>query len=114
VLVCSGKVYYDLHSAMKDDRPDVAIVRVERLYPFPTDELRKALSRYRNTERVIWVQEEPRNMGPRKFVMPKIRQLVPRQIRLEDVSRPERSRPAEGYPTAHAKEQARIVREALG
>jgi 2-oxoglutarate dehydrogenase complex dehydrogenase (E1) component-like enzyme len=53
-------------------------------------------------------------MGPRKFVMPKIRQLVPREIKLEDVSRPERSRPAEGYPAAHAVEQARIVREALG
>jgi 2-oxoglutarate dehydrogenase complex dehydrogenase (E1) component-like enzyme len=53
-------------------------------------------------------------MGPRKFVMPKIRQLVPRQIRLDDVSRPERSRPAEGYPAAHQTEQARIVREALG
>ncbi|HET8586681.1 MAG TPA: multifunctional oxoglutarate decarboxylase/oxoglutarate dehydrogenase thiamine pyrophosphate-binding subunit/dihydrolipoyllysine-residue succinyltransferase subunit [Candidatus Limnocylindria bacterium] len=114
VVVCSGKVYYDLLAARKDERPDVAIVRVERLYPFPADELRTVLSRYGKTQRVVWVQEEPRNMGPRKFVMPKIRQLVPREIKLEDVSRPERSRPAEGYPAAHAVEQARIVREALG
>ena len=60
-----------------------------------------------------WVQEEPRNMGARKFVMPKIRHLVPYKIPLGDVSRPERSRPAEGYPAAHAAEQQRIVREAL-
>jgi 2-oxoglutarate dehydrogenase E1 component len=114
VVLCSGKVYYDLLAAAKGERSDVAIVRLERLYPFPADELRSVLSRYGKTERVVWVQEEPRNMGPRKFVMPKIRQLVPREIKLEDVSRPERSRPAEGYPAAHAVEQARIVREALG
>jgi len=59
------------------------------------------------------VQEEPRNMGARKFVLPKIRQLVPFRIPLGDISRPERSRPAEGYPAAHLVEQARIVREAL-
>jgi 2-oxoglutarate dehydrogenase E1 component len=59
------------------------------------------------------VQEEPRNMGARKFVLPKIRHLVPFRIPLGDISRPERSRPAEGYPSAHAAEQARIVHEAL-
>jgi 2-oxoglutarate dehydrogenase E1 component len=114
VVVCSGKVYYDLLATLKAERPDVAIVRLERLYPFPAEELRNVLARYGKTQRVVWVQEEPRNMGPRKFVMPKIRQLVPREIKLEDVSRPERSRPAEGYPAAHAVEQARIVGEALG
>jgi 2-oxoglutarate dehydrogenase E1 component len=114
VIVCSGKIYYDLRATLTEERADLAIVRLEQLYPFPTDRLRTVLARYGNAERVIWVQEEPRNMGPRKFVMPKIRQLVPRQIRLDDVSRPERSRPAEGYPAAHQKEQARIVREALG
>jgi 2-oxoglutarate dehydrogenase E1 component len=114
VIVCSGKIYYDLRATLTEERADLAIVRLEQLYPFPTDRLRTVLARYGNAERVIWVQEEPRNMGPRKFVMPKIRQLVPRQIRLDDVSRPERSRPAEGYPAAHQTEQARIVREALG
>jgi 2-oxoglutarate decarboxylase len=114
VILCSGKIYYDLVlSGEREARPDVAIVRVERLYPFPTDDLEAVLARYPRAERVSWVQEEPRNMGARKFVLPKIRQLVPFKIPLGDISRPERSRPAEGYPVAHQAEQARIVHEAL-
>jgi 2-oxoglutarate dehydrogenase E1 component len=114
VILCSGKVYYDLlASEERAAREDVAIVRVERLYPFPTDELGAVLGRYPDVQRVSWVQEEPRNMGARKFVLPKIRHLVPFRIPLGDISRPERSRPAEGYPSAHAAEQARIVHEAL-
>jgi 2-oxoglutarate dehydrogenase E1 component len=114
VILCSGKIYYDLLAAEeRRERHDVAIVRVERLYPFPTDELGAVLSRYGGVQRVSWVQEEPRNMGARKFVLPKIRHLVPFRIPLGDISRPERSRPAEGYPAAHAIEQSRIVREAL-
>ena len=114
VILCGGKVYYDLlASEERAARGDVAIVRVERLYPFPTDELGAVLGRYPGVQRVSWVQEEPRNMGARKFVLPKIRHLVPFRIPLGDISRPERSRPAEGYPSAHAVEQERIVREAL-
>ena len=114
VILCSGKLYYDLlASPLRAEQGDLAIVRVERLYPFPTEELEAVLARYPGAERVAWVQEEPRNMGARKFVLPKIRHLVPFRIPLGDVSRPERSRPAEGYPAAHLVEQARIVREAL-
>ncbi len=114
VVLCSGKVYYDL--ALAPERAavaDLAIVRCEQLYPFPSHELGAVLARYPGVERVAWVQEEPRNMGARKFVLPKIRALVPFRIPLGDVSRPERSRPAEGYPAAHAAEQTRIVHEAL-
>jgi 2-oxoglutarate dehydrogenase E1 component len=114
VILCSGKIYYDLvlseHRAAADD---VAVVRVEQLYPFPTETLRDLLARYPAVQQVSWVQEEPRNMGARKFVLPKIRHLVPYEIPLGDISRPERSRPAEGYPAAHAEEQARIVRDAF-
>ena len=95
------------------EHPELAIVRTERLYPFPTEDLERVLTRYPAVERVTWVQEEPRNMGARKFVLPKIRHLVPFRIPLGDISRPERSRPAEGYPAAHTAEQARIVHEAL-
>jgi 2-oxoglutarate dehydrogenase E1 component len=114
LLLCSGKIYYDLVGS--DDfeaATDVAIVRVERLYPFPTDELQAVIDRYPKIESFAWVQEEPRNMGARKFVLPRIRHLVAYKIPLGDISRPERSRPAEGYPAAHLVEQARIVREAL-
>jgi 2-oxoglutarate dehydrogenase E1 component len=114
LLLCSGKIYYDLvASEPYEQAKDVAVVRVERLYPFPADELQPVIDRYSKIESFAWVQEEPRNMGARKFVLPRIRHLVPYRIPLADISRPERSRPAEGYPTAHAVEQARIVREAL-
>ncbi|HEX2194505.1 MAG TPA: 2-oxoglutarate dehydrogenase E1 component, partial [Candidatus Limnocylindria bacterium] len=114
LLLCSGKVYYDLAgSPEREGRRDVAIVRVERLYPFPSEELGAVMGRYTGSQRVSWVQEEPRNMGARKFVLPKIRPLVPFRIPMGDISRPERSRPAEGYPAAHAVEQERIVHEAL-
>jgi 2-oxoglutarate decarboxylase len=114
VIVCTGKIYYDLIlSESYAAAEGVAIVRTERLYPFPTDELGAVASRYPALEALTWVQEEPRNMGPRKFVLPKLRGLIPYRIPLGDVSRPERSRPAEGYPATHQAEQARIVREAL-
>jgi 2-oxoglutarate dehydrogenase E1 component len=114
ILLCSGKVYYDLTGSEHfEGASDLAVIRVERLYPFPTEELQVVLDRYPKIESFAWVQEEPRNMGARKFVLPRIRHLVPYKIPLGDISRPERSRPAEGYPAAHQVEQARIVREAL-
>ena len=114
ILLCSGKLYYDLVGSEHFKRArDIAIIRVERLYPFPDEELQAVLDRYPKIDSFAWVQEEPRNMGARKFVLPKIRHLVPYQIPLGDISRPERSRPAEGYPAAHHVEQERIVREAL-
>ncbi|HEY6607694.1 MAG TPA: multifunctional oxoglutarate decarboxylase/oxoglutarate dehydrogenase thiamine pyrophosphate-binding subunit/dihydrolipoyllysine-residue succinyltransferase subunit [Candidatus Limnocylindria bacterium] len=114
LLLCSGKVYYDLVASEEyAASTDVAIARVERLYPFPAEELQAVIDRYSKIESFAWVQEEPRNMGARKFVLPRIRHLVPYKIPLGDISRPERSRPAEGYPAAHAIEQARIIREAL-
>jgi len=114
VILCSGKVYYDL--ALSEERAaagDAALIRVEQLYPFPSETLAGVLARYPQVSQVSWVQEEPRNMGARKFVLPKIRSIVAATIPLGDVSRPERSRPAEGYPAAHAAEQARIVRDAF-
>ncbi len=114
LLLCSGKVYYDLiASEAFAAATDLAVIRAERLYPFPTEDLQPIIERYSKIESFAWVQEEPRNMGARKFVLPKIRHLVPYKIPLGDISRPERSRPAEGYPAAHQVEQARIVREAL-
>ncbi|HUF07209.1 MAG TPA: multifunctional oxoglutarate decarboxylase/oxoglutarate dehydrogenase thiamine pyrophosphate-binding subunit/dihydrolipoyllysine-residue succinyltransferase subunit [Candidatus Binatia bacterium] len=114
LLLCSGKIYYDLVGSDDFEKTaGVGIVRVERLYPFPTEELQAVIDRYPKIESFAWVQEEPRNMGARKFVLPRIRHLVPYRIPLGDISRPERSRPAEGYPAAHQVEQARIVREAL-
>jgi 2-oxoglutarate dehydrogenase E1 component len=115
LLLCSGKIYYDLTaSPRRAATPHVAIGRVELLYPFPSEEIGQYLARYRNLKEIVWVQEEPRNMGARKFVLPKIRDVTPETIPLRDVSRPERSSPAEGYPAAHKAEQDHIVNAALG
>jgi 2-oxoglutarate dehydrogenase E1 component len=115
LVLCSGKVYYDiLASPARAQATHVAVGRVEMLYPFPAAELAELVRRYPKLSEVMWVQEEPRNMGARKFVLPKLRDLTPPAIAIKDVSRPERASPAEGYPAAHQAEQARIVRETLG
>jgi len=115
LLLCSGKIYYDITaSPRRAQTPHVKIGRIELLYPFPATEIGEYLHRYPNLKEVVWVQEEPRNMGARKFVLPKIRDVLPAGVTLQDVSRPERSSPAEGYPTAHKAEQERIVTAAYG
>jgi len=115
LVLCSGKIYYDIiASPRRAATPHVKIGRVELLYPFPGAEIGEYARRYPNLREVVWVQEEPRNMGARKFVMPKIRDVLPQGVTLLDVSRPERSSPAEGYPAAHKIEQERIVAAAYG
>jgi multifunctional 2-oxoglutarate metabolism enzyme len=114
LVLCSGKIYYDLlASPARAAAAHVAVARVELLYPFPVADLTELVRRYPKLTEVVWVQEEPRNMGPRKFMLPKLRDLTPTGITIKDVSRPERASPAEGYPAAHLAEQARIVKEAL-
>ena len=114
VVLCSGKVYYDLLAeAGKRDAGHVALVRLEQLYSFPWNEVREMLSRYPNTKELFWVQEEPRNMGAWTYVENKLREVLPAGATLTYAGRPDRASPAEGYPAAHAMEQARIVGEAL-
>ncbi|HXO84520.1 MAG TPA: multifunctional oxoglutarate decarboxylase/oxoglutarate dehydrogenase thiamine pyrophosphate-binding subunit/dihydrolipoyllysine-residue succinyltransferase subunit [Gemmatimonadales bacterium] len=115
LLLCSGKIYYDIvASPLRSQMPNVKIGRIELLYPFPAAEIGEYVRRYPNLKEVVFVQEEPRNMGARKFVLPKIRDVLPPSVTLTDVSRPERSSPAEGYPAAHKAEQERIVAAAYG
>src|SRR5438132_754226 len=110
LILCSGKVYYDLTLApARVQATQVAIGRVELLYPFPSEELATLVRRYPNLREIVWVQEEPRNMGPQKFMLPQLRELVGSDVTVRDIGRPERSSPAEGYPAAHQAEQARIV-----
>jgi len=116
ILMCTGKVYYDLMPEAEKlgaNRP--AVIRLEQLYTFPWAELRQVLPRYRTAKELVWIQEEPLNMGAWRYLEAKLRELVaeghPMEIRY--VGRPERASPAEGYPAAHAAEQSRIIREAL-
>src|SRR5213083_1733455 len=114
LVLCSGKVYYDVVlSPRRAEAAHVAIGRVELLYPFPTLELAALIKRYPKITEIVWVQEEPRNMGPQKFMLPQLRELVGPGVAVRDIGRPERSSPAEGYPAAHQAEQARIVAAAF-
>ena len=115
VVLCSGKVYYDLSLAPeRKDLGHVAVVRLEGLYPFPDGELGGVLAGYPNVEEVVWAQEEPMNMGALGYVGARIRSVVPREIALRHVARPERASPAEGRTKRHRTFQEQIVRDALG
>lgn len=114
VVLCSGKVYYDLlaHEAYKQIKK-TAIVRVELLAPFPVEKILSLLASYPNLQQVLWVQEEPSNMGAHAHVVRRLCTQLPAQLAFSYVGRPHRASPSEGYPGAHAGEQDRIVRTAL-
>jgi 2-oxoglutarate dehydrogenase E1 component len=115
VLLCSGKIYYDL-IAHPDyaEMTNTAIVRVELLSPLPVREILDTLESYPKLRSVVWVQEEPMNMGARAHVRRRIMGRLPNGItEVEYIGRPYRVSPSEGYGGAHAVEQERIVREAL-
>jgi multifunctional 2-oxoglutarate metabolism enzyme len=114
LIFCTGKVYYDLvNSPSRRDNPGVAIARVELLYPFPQAQVLEVVGRYPNLREVLWLQEEPRNMGARAHMSPRLMQILPRELKFGYIGRPERASTAEGYPAAHAAEQRRIVETAL-
>jgi 2-oxoglutarate dehydrogenase E1 component len=114
VVLCSGKVYYDLLAAAEKIDAPPAIVRLEQLYTFPAEDLKAVLDRYPAAKELVWAQEEPRNMGAWRYAEPHLRQQLKEGQTLSYAGRPDRASPAEGYPAAHAAEQARIVGEALG
>jgi len=115
VLMCSGKIYYELLAeAEKAGANRPAIIRLEQLYSFPWPEARTVLAGYRNLKELVWVQEEPRNMGAWGYLEPKLAELAPPGTQVGYVGRPERASPAEGYPAAHSAEQGRIIRTAIG
>lgn len=115
LILCSGKVYLDLvNSDQRQTRDDLAIVRVEQLYPFPLEELKQALGAYPKVEQVMWVQEEPENMGAWEFARPLLmRVLFGRGISLGYVARPRNSSPAEGSAAWHAINQALLIERAF-
>ncbi|HEX2187513.1 MAG TPA: 2-oxoglutarate dehydrogenase E1 component [Longimicrobiaceae bacterium] len=114
LALCSGKVFADLYSSpLRAEARAVALARVEELYPFPVEEIASLARSFPRLREVVWVQEEPRNMGAWTFVEPRLREMFgDLPVRYE--GRPERASPAEGSPDRHAKEQARIVAAAWG
>ncbi|HSC28906.1 MAG TPA: 2-oxoglutarate dehydrogenase E1 component [Vicinamibacterales bacterium] len=114
VLVCSGKVFTDLMAAdERASRRDVAIVRLEQLYPVPMRELRAAIEAFPNGDDVVWVQEEPENMGGWEFIRPHLREVSGGR-RVRHVARPRSASPAEGSASRHALTQQALVHQAFG
>ncbi len=114
LVLCTGKIYYDLVGhADRQGSEGITIGRVELLYPFPEGQILKLMERYPNLSEVLWVQEEPRNMGARAHMAPRIMQIMPDHVHFGYIGRPERASPGEGYPAAHVAEQSRIIRTAL-
>ena len=117
VVLCTGKVYYDLLERREElDKKNVYLMRLEQLYPFPKTPLSKELARFPNAD-IVWCQEEPQNMGAWWFVMPRIEQVLKKlnhkTKRPRYVGRPEAAAPATGLAAVHKREQAALVDNAL-
>ena len=114
LVICTGKIYYDVvgHDG-REARDEIAVARLEQLYPFPVAQYDELLSRYPNLKELLWVQEEPQNMGAWRAVRHRLEEGLPSEVQLRYCGRAWRASPSEGYPTAHILEQDRIVSEAL-
>jgi 2-oxoglutarate dehydrogenase E1 component len=115
VLLCSGKIYYDLRNAREQKQANaVAIVRLEQLYPFPGDALRETLARYDSARDFMWVQEEPHNMGAWSFVRPRRSEFLPSGATFGYAGRAPSASPATGNAAVHKKELEQLISEAFG
>jgi 2-oxoglutarate dehydrogenase E1 component len=114
VLLCSGKIYYDLAAARRElGRSDVAIIRIEQIYPLQPERLAELLRPYADGTPLLWVQEEPWNMGAWYYMRARLPDMIERRLPLSCVSRPESASPATGSHGAHKIEQARLIEQAF-
>ena len=114
VVLCSGKLYYDLIDARKKAQElRVAIVRLEQFYPFPLTSIREILGRYEKVRELVWAQEEPQNMGGWTFMQERLENLLPACQRPRYVGRSASASPATGSYSIHQKEQTELIAEAL-
>jgi 2-oxoglutarate decarboxylase len=114
LVLCTGKVYFDMDASEKRAEAEtVAIARVELIYPFAKEQLGELIGSYPNLKEIVWAQEEPRNMGAWKVMSRRLPDLMPEGISLDYVGRPTRASPGEGYSVSHAREQERVVLTAL-
>jgi len=114
VILCTGKIAIDLLAQQnRATAEDIAIVRVEMLYPFPEEALKNVLAGYPNMQEVVWVQEEPRNMGAWSYMSPQLSALLGSRFELNVIARPVRSSPATGFSDLFQFEQERIIEGAL-
>lgn len=114
VLLCTGKVYFDLvDQRKKENRDDVAIIRIEQLYPLRTEELREVLAPYADGTDLVWVQEEPFNSGAWFFMNARLPGMIGDRFGLRVISRDESASPATGSEKAHKMEQEQLLHEAF-
>jgi 2-oxoglutarate dehydrogenase E1 component len=114
LVLSSGKVFYDIAGhEQRANRPDLAIARLEQLYPFPVEPAARLVASYPALEEVVWAQEEPQNMGAWRAIRHRLEEAIGGRVPLRYAGRPWRASPSEGYPTAHLQEQQRIVEDVL-
>jgi 2-oxoglutarate dehydrogenase E1 component len=113
VVLCSGKVYYDLMAEKEKYNTKTAIIRIEQLYPFPDVELKAALQAYTAAKEIVWCQEEPKNQGSWQWIMTRLQECLTAQQTLRYAGRPEAAATAVGSPLRHTAEQRELIQMAL-
>ena len=114
VVICSGKVFYDLDAAREaSDNGEVAVVRLEQFYPFPSSKLNEVFASYPSATELVFTQEEPQNMGGWAFVEPRLREIKPERMSLNYIGRAASASPATGSYAIHGLEQHRIIETSL-
>jgi 2-oxoglutarate dehydrogenase E1 component len=114
IILCSGKVYYDLADKREQDkRNDIAIIRIEQLYPFPEVLLKLEIDKYPNVDDAVWCQEEPQNQGAWYSSQHHIRSLLPEDLYLRYAGRPASASPAAGYTQIHIQQQKALMEQAF-
>lgn len=114
VVLCSGKVYYELRQARNEAKKDhIALIRIEQLYPFPEDELTAELQRYPKAKEIVWCQEEPKNQGAWYASQHHFKACMSEKQSLDYAGRPASASPAAGYHKAHLEQQQKLIEDAL-
>jgi multifunctional 2-oxoglutarate metabolism enzyme len=115
LVICSGKVYYDLYKAREEnDKSNVALARVEQFYPLPDKDLKNYFKELKHVKEIVWCQEEPKNMGAWTYISPRLQELLGRGQKLSYAGRQAAASPAAGQKKIHDAEQARLLKVALG
>ncbi|HLL56962.1 MAG TPA: 2-oxoglutarate dehydrogenase E1 component, partial [Rubrobacteraceae bacterium] len=114
LILCSGKFYTELvQSEAREEDEITAVARIELLYPFPEEDIKAVIEGYPNLQEIVWVQEEPKNMGAWTFVDPLLRELVDGELPVRYIGKPARPSTAQGSAAFHKREHEQIVREAF-
>ncbi len=113
IILCSGKIYIDMiNNELREKRKDVAIVRIEQLYPLRAELIEEILENYTGAKELVWLQEEPENMGAWEFMIPRLRRIIARRFPLHYIGRRRNSSPAEGLSSMHKINQETLIRQA--